>query len=140
MDAERRLKLLGNLFYVLAVLGIIASVAMLFIVMRGAADLQGKMITTIVAGLSGCLFLVGLYASLGWAIHHRKWHHYCIVISGLLFLNFPFGTALGVFSLITLLNPEIRRLFEEQAQNEIGRTCSWTRSRGGLNNLSNDLR
>jgi hypothetical protein len=116
MNAERRLKLLGNLFYVLVALGAVASFVMPVIVMRGSVDPRGILIAAIVAGLIGSLFLVGLYGSVGWAIHRRKWHLYCMVISGLLCLSFPLGTALGVFSLITLSKPEIRRLFEGQTQ------------------------
>jgi hypothetical protein len=86
------------------------------IAMRGTIDPPGILIGAVVAGLIGSLFLVGLYGSVGWAIHRRKWHLYCMVISGLLCISFPLGTALGVFSIITLSKPEVRKLFEGQPQ------------------------
>jgi hypothetical protein len=91
MNAERRLKLLGNLFYALVLLGIAAAFVMPAIVMRGTVEPQGILIAAVVAGLIGSLFLVGLYGLVGWAIHRRKWHLYCMVISGVLCLSFPLG-------------------------------------------------
>ena len=117
MNPDKRLKLLGNLFYALVALGVVASFVAPAIMMRGTVDPAGILIGAAVAGLIGSLFLVGLYGLVGWAIHQRKWHLYCMVVSGILCLSFPLGTALGVFSLITLSKPEIRTLFESKNGN-----------------------
>ncbi len=117
MDPDKRLKLLGNLFYALVALGVVASFLVPAILMRGTVDPPGILMGAAVAGLLGSLFLVGLYGLVGWAIHRHKWHLYCMVISGLLCLSFPLGTALGIFSLITLSKPEIKTLFESKSEN-----------------------
>ena len=41
---------------------------------------------------------------------HRS-HTFCLIIGGIECLFMPFGTVLGVFTIITLLKPEARQLF-----------------------------
>lgn len=73
----------------------------------------------------GWLFVaVGLFFSvMGWAvaacviiaglsIAARKRLIFCQVIAGVECLFMPFGTALGVFSLIVLLRPFVKELFD----------------------------
>ncbi len=42
-------------------------------------------------------------------------HTYCLVIAGLLCSVMPFGTALGVFTIIVLIKPEAKALFKPSA-------------------------
>jgi hypothetical protein len=42
----------------------------------------------------------------------RKHRIYCIVMAGVSCANVPLGTVLGVFTLIVLLRPSVKRLFE----------------------------
>jgi hypothetical protein len=40
-------------------------------------------------------------------------HTYCLVMAGIECLFMPFGTVLGIFTILTLVKPEARRLFGE---------------------------
>jgi len=44
-------------------------------------------------------------------IHNRRHYTFCLVMSGIECMFFPFGTLLGVFSIILLAKPEVRALF-----------------------------
>jgi nitrate reductase gamma subunit len=43
----------------------------------------------------------------------RKHHTFCLVIAAVECLFMPFGTVLGVFTIIVLLRPTVRQLFGE---------------------------
>jgi hypothetical protein len=73
----------------------------------------------------GWLFvgLGGMFILLGWAIavliiiagkklRKRTSRTYCLVVGGLECLMMPFGTILGVFTIITLTKDSVRKLFE----------------------------
>jgi hypothetical protein len=47
----------------------------------------------------------------GWFLQKRKHYLYCMVIAGIECAFVPFGTVLGVFTIITLQKPEIQQLF-----------------------------
>ncbi len=51
----------------------------------------------------------------GYFIQIRKYRIFCIVVSGLTSLNFPIGTALGVFTIIELEKKEVKMLFEQNS-------------------------
>jgi len=60
------------------------------------------------------LSLPGIIAGVG-LLKFRPWARIVAIILGALhLLSFPFGTALGVYTLIVLLNPETVALFESQ--------------------------
>ncbi|WP_435008223.1 hypothetical protein P12x_005501 [Tundrisphaera lichenicola] len=76
----------------------------------------------------GWFFIVigALFIVLGWAyaigmfvagrnLRQRRGYLYCLVMAGLSCANFPFGTCLGVFTLIVLLRPSVKPLFEKGA-------------------------
>jgi hypothetical protein len=46
-----------------------------------------------------------------WCIKHRKWRVFCMVIAGIGCLEFPYGTALGIFSFIVLGRDSVMQLF-----------------------------
>lgn len=48
-------------------------------------------------------------------IARRRHHTYCVVMSGIACLSVPIGTLLGVFTLIVLLRPSVKPLFEPVA-------------------------
>ena len=68
---------------------------------------------TIIAGLlvligwtlAVCSFLVARY------LMRRKHYLFCLIVSGVNCLQVPFGTALGVFTLIVLLRPNVKAMF-----------------------------
>jgi hypothetical protein len=51
----------------------------------------------------------------GRSISKRKRHMFCLVIAGLECAMFPFGTALGVFSLMVLLRESVKQSFDLNA-------------------------
>lgn len=68
----------------------------------------------IVIGLIGFLICLG-HAILNFmtysGLKHYKWHTLCLVTAGINCLFMPFGTVLGVFQFINLLNDDARILF-----------------------------
>jgi hypothetical protein len=46
-----------------------------------------------------------------WCIKHRKSRVFCMVVAGVSCLEFPYGTALGVFSFIVLGSGSVVQLF-----------------------------
>lgn len=55
--------------------------------------------------------LAALVLTAGRFLNKRKHHTFCLVVAGVSCVFFPFGTALGVFSLIVLLRPSVKELF-----------------------------
>jgi len=51
------------------------------------------------------MFLVGRNLS------HRTHHTYCMVMAGISCLSVPLGTALGLFTILTLQRPSVRAMF-----------------------------
>jgi len=72
----------------------------------------------------GWLFALfgGAFVLCGWALaiamvfagrylkQHRK-HTFCLVVAALSCIAIPFGTALGVFTIIVLIRPSVKQLF-----------------------------
>lgn len=52
--------------------------------------------------------LVGSY------IKNRKNRVFCLIIAGIACVNFPLGTALGVFTFMELEKPNVKSLFEKK--------------------------
>jgi hypothetical protein len=70
-------------------------------------------------------FLAGSIMLIGWAfaiciiitgryIAQRRNHLFCLVVAGVQCMFTPFGTVLGVFTLIILLRPSVKELFVDQ--------------------------
>ena len=60
------------------------------------------------------LMLVGWVVMLilaGRSLARQQRWLYCMIVAGLSCASFPFGTALGVFTLVTLSRPEVKALF-----------------------------
>ncbi|MDB6113020.1 MAG: hypothetical protein JWR69_4770 [Pedosphaera sp.] len=73
----------------------------------------------------GWLFVLlgGFFVLLGWAVAavilyagrclaQRKHYTFCLVVAALTCLMFPFGTVLGIFTLIVLQRPRVQELFQ----------------------------
>jgi hypothetical protein len=73
----------------------------LFIVISAAAVLLGWI-------YAFCLFMAGKNLS------NRRNYMFCLIVAGFSCLNIPFGTILGIFTLVVLLRPSVKTLFEEQ--------------------------
>ena len=61
----------------------------------------------ILMGLTFAVFVV----LAGRNLHRRRRYMFCLVMAGLLCVVMPFGTALGVFTIIVLMRDSVRRLF-----------------------------
>lgn len=63
---------------------------------------------------AGVMIVVGmaLNAVSGWCIARRQARTFSLVIAGLNCLQVPFGTALGVFTLVVLLRDSVREVYE----------------------------
>ena len=70
-------------------------------------------LVAIIAGLivlagwtfAACSFLTGRFLA------RRKHYLFCLIVSGANCMFAPFGTALGVFTIIVLLRPEVKSMF-----------------------------
>ncbi len=119
-------KVLGILNIVLSALGILVGVVLLMI-FGGIAGLvgitdhsDGRLIAAPILGGIGLLIFIflmvvsipGIVTGVG-LLKLRPWARILgIVISALNILNFPFGTAVGVYGLWVLLSTETMALFE----------------------------
>ena len=59
--------------------------------------------------LAVCTFLAGRFLS------GRRHYMFCLVIAALLCMITPFGTILGVFTIVVLMRPSVKLLFQPQA-------------------------
>jgi len=117
-------KVLGIIHIVFGALGIMGALAVLLL-FGGLAGLAGAsaepnagLAVPIVGGIGGIIFIVVLVISLPGLItgigllEFRPWARMLgIVVSALSLINVPFGTALGIYGLWTLLNRETEQLF-----------------------------
>jgi hypothetical protein len=58
------------------------------------------------------LALASVVAVAGWRIRAHTGYMYCLVIAGIECIFMPFGTVLGVLTIIVLMRPTVRDLFE----------------------------
>lgn len=67
----------------------------------------GMALVIIIIGmtLASSMFLTGRY------MNHRKHWLACIILSGLQCIIFPTGTTLGIFSIVILTRPNVKRMF-----------------------------
>jgi len=82
---------------------------------RGA--FEPRQFGLIFAGIGVALFAIGVaFALLSWLtaqyLRDRRHWTFCIVIACLTCLQFPWGTALGVLTILVLSRPEVKALFE----------------------------
>lgn len=129
---ESQLHLLSVLHYVMGAFTALTSLFGLMYAAMGVAILNGMLdelgppgggpgfpsefgLIVVVIGL------VGFVLSLGMAIltliaarkiSRRTGHTLCLVDAGIMCFSFPFGTALGVFTFVVLLRPQVQREFE----------------------------
>jgi hypothetical protein len=59
--------------------------------------------------LAICLFVAGRNLA------SRRHYTYCLVIAGIACIFMPFGTVLGIFTIIVLMRPSVKALFEQSA-------------------------
>ncbi len=126
---ETHVKVVGILHIVFGAMGILGALV-LMLVFGGAAGIVGAAATDpqahaavpiigAVGGIISCFVLVvsvpGTIAGIG-VLQHREWARILmIVVSALDLLNFPIGTAIGVYGLWTCLHKDTLPLFQRPA-------------------------
>ncbi len=116
---EKHITLLGWLYIALSAIGLLIALIVFTAVVGGgliSGDREAIAITSIVGSVvSGFLVLLsvpGVFAGIG-LLRFRPWARMLALVLGILnLLNFPLGTALGVYTIWALLNDESSRLFE----------------------------
>lgn len=61
----------------------------------------------------GWMFAIAVVLN-GYYIKKRHWHAYCLIVSGIESIFMPFGTILGIFTIILLTKSEIKVLFDQE--------------------------
>lgn len=131
MDPDRdHLRLLATFHWVVAGLAALFSLFPLFYVVIGIAmlamdsskshsgrggDLFGWFF--ILLGIGGTLSGLGFATALACAakfLSERSHYRYCLVVAAIACAFMPFGTVLGVFTIIVLMRPSVRALFVEK--------------------------
>ena len=77
-------------------------------------DFITLIITVIVGGLVLALLSAVHLALVGVKIRQRRWWTFCYLTGWGECLMFPFGTVLGIFTIIVLSRPSVKRLFGVQ--------------------------
>lgn len=130
-DSEH-LKLLSTFHYVVGVLGGLFSCVFIIHVAIGIMALTSPQMMADKAGQApppffGWMFIVmgGAALFFGWVyavcmivagrfLARRKRYIFCMVMAGLSCLFIPFGTILGVFTIIVLSRPTVKEVFEQK--------------------------
>ncbi|KGK59013.1 MULTISPECIES: hypothetical protein [Xanthomonas] len=131
-DDLQHLKLLSIFHYVLAgITGLFSLFPLIHLVMglaivTGQLPMQGSngepapaemrlfgwiFVVFAAALITGGLTLAGFMAYAGRCIAQRRRHLLCLIVAGISCSFMPFGTVLGVFTLVTLLRPQVKALF-----------------------------
>lgn len=76
----------------------------------------GEVMGWFVVAIAGSAILAGLAFAVclviaGRALMERRRYTFCLVIAGLACVLMPFGTVLGVFTILVLVRPSVRELF-----------------------------
>ncbi|HLK57580.1 MAG TPA: hypothetical protein VKU00_13530 [Chthonomonadaceae bacterium] len=124
---QTHIKVLGWLHIVLNILCVIAGIFILFACFAGGAavavsgDKDAASAGAILGGfgliIGGFFLVIGLPGVVvGWGLlNNAPWSRIgCIILSILNLFNFPFGTALGVYGLVIMFNPEAIAIFNGQ--------------------------
>ena len=119
---EQHVKILGILHLVFSAIGILVAVLIFFGAVGGgllSGDAAGALIASSVGLVVALIVLVfvlpGLIAGYG-LLKYKSWARILAIVLGALnILNFPFGTALGAYTIWALTRPEVQRAFEGRA-------------------------
>jgi hypothetical protein len=121
---EQHIKILSVLFIVFGILGLVAALAFFVLGAGTAATIlsqdRSSEAQVGAAWAGGCItFIAALFAILaipsiiaGWGLWNRKsWARILTIVLGILILpHVPIGTAIGVYALVILFNPEAKTL------------------------------
>lgn len=71
---------------------------------------MGAALVTLGWTLAGCMIAVGR------SLARRRWYTFCLVVAAVECLVMPFGTILGVFTLIVLMRESVKEAFRGKSQ------------------------
>jgi hypothetical protein len=112
------IKILGWLYVVLGILGVLTGVAVL-VILLGAGAISGEreamtVLTIVGASVAGVMTLVsapGIVVGFG-LMGYKPWARVLAIVLGFLNLpGFPLGTVLGVYTFVSLLSPDAEAAF-----------------------------
>ncbi len=115
---KTNIKVLGWLYIVLGVLGVLTGVTVL-VILLGTGLLTGDrdamtiltIVGTIVAFITTLVSAPGIVVGIG-LLKFRPWARVLALIVGFLNLfGFPLGTVLGIYTFVSLLNPDAESIF-----------------------------
>jgi hypothetical protein len=128
MNIHERLKLLSVFHYVIAGIMVLFGCFPLIHVTAGLMMLTGRMgggpnppppewFGLIFVGMGAAMSvffwaLAGAAAASGYFLRAQRHWTFCLVVAGLECMNMPLGTILGVFTIITLVDPQAKAMFE----------------------------
>ncbi len=114
---EKHIQILAALHIALSALGLLIAV-LVFLGLLGGGLIFGDVGALAITGAVGFFVLIlllviclpGLVGGIG-LLRRRRWSRLVLIIVGALnILNFPFGTALGVYTIWVLTKPEVERI------------------------------
>ncbi|HAL23502.1 MAG TPA: hypothetical protein DCP40_12360 [Stenotrophomonas sp.] len=135
-EDSNHLRLLSIFHYVVAGLAAVFALIFVFHIVMGVLMLNGTlpmnsngqatslqeqrfmgwMFIVMGGGIVSCgLALAACIAWAGRCLQQRRRYLLCLVVAGVSCLFTPFGTVLGVFTLIVLLRPQVKAAFEANA-------------------------
>ena len=126
---QEHLRLLSIGHYVLAGMTMFISLFALLYVALGSFIASGvvpmgqtpngdpKFIGYIFLGFGGAFFVFGtamavVYFLVGRKLRAHRWRTFCLVIAGFSCIYIPWGTVIGVCTIMVLIRPDVKRQFE----------------------------
>ena len=118
---EKHIDIIAGLNIGLSILGMLAGFAVfgiLYVVGDISDDQQAQLILSLISkvlmGFVVLLSIPGLIAGLG-LLRRKEWARVlALIVSVISLLNFPLGTAVGVYSIWTLVHPEVVAKFKTE--------------------------
>ena len=116
-EMEVRLTRVSRAYAILGWVGVVLSLSLLvaswFAFVRGDVpeDIRGLLVTVYVGGELASTLFFAILITVGRAIRRRSYHAACVVVSQMLCLAFPIGTAVGLYALYVLRDPTVKGLF-----------------------------
>lgn len=129
-EDQLHLRLLSVFHYIVAGIVALFSLLPLFHLAIGVAMITGQLDTgetrdpmAILMGLffvgfaaawivSGIVFAACLVIA-GFFLSQQRHYVFCLIIAGLACMFVPFGTVLGVFTIVVLMRPSVKKLFDQ---------------------------
>jgi hypothetical protein len=65
--------------------------------------------------IASLLVLAALVALAGSFLRKRRHHTFCLVVAALACMFMPFGTVLGVFTILVLIRPSVKEAFDQKS-------------------------